>query len=287
MTRYTGTIGRTARDVADAQRVRWRVYGEEESMISASACVNGREIDAHDGHRDTIHVIVRADEEVVGTVRLLLGSAAPPVHADAAQRRRVGLDLDSRLDLTALAAPGVVLAEITRFCVLRAYRGTGVTPALFAALRAESARRGITHWVAVANTETDVIEDANLAHQIARAKKLVSPHLDVTPRAPAPPAPRRVRPCYTPDQRLRARLAPHALADLDLPRTLSVFARRMGARFVGGPYYEPDFGVFALPLVVALGDAAAPVCTSTTYPVSPTGTNAARRPPPSPGGGSW
>ena len=280
MTRYSCAVARTTREIGEAQRLRWRVYGQEENMLSARACVDGREIDARDGA--AVHFIVRAGEDVVGTVRLL------PASPDATGAGRVGLDLEAKLDLTALAAPGIVPAEITRFCVLRAYRGTGVTPALFAALHAESRRRGITHWLAVANTETDFAEDARLAYEIARARNLVSVDLQVAPRAPAvvPPATPRLRPCYTPEQRRRARTAPHALIELDLPRTLSVFARRMGARFAGAPYYEPDFGVFALPLVVALADAEPRRCTSTTYPVSPTGANAARRPSPSPGGGA-
>ena len=71
MIRYTGVIARTEREVAEAQRVRWRVYGEEEAMLAASGCVDGREVDPPNRRADTIHFIVRAGEEAVGTVRLL------------------------------------------------------------------------------------------------------------------------------------------------------------------------------------------------------------------------
>lgn len=284
MKRYQGSIARTAGEIVEVQRARWRVYGLEEKLLPASVAVDGREIDARDDDAGTVHFAVRAGGEVVGTVRL---QPASRQHATTGGTGRGcgGLDVASKVDLAALSVPGIVLAEVTRFCVLRAYRGTGVTPALFAALRAESERRGITHWVAAANTETDVAEDALIAYRIARANGLVSTRFHVSARAPAPaPTAPPTRPGYTDEQRRRARAGELAVADLDLPRTLSVFARRMGARFIGGPVFDPYFGVFALPLVVVLDDVR--VATSTTYPVSPTGANAASRPPPSPGGGS-
>jgi hypothetical protein len=37
-----------------------------------------------------------------------------------------------------------------------------------------------------------------------------------------------------------------------LPRTLSLLASKMGARFMGQPVYDPYFNVFALPLVTTL-----------------------------------
>lgn len=278
MQTYRCTIARTPREIADAQRVRWQVYGEEEKLLPASACVDGREIDARDGDASTVHFVVHAGEEMVGTVRLL------DVDARTGMSRggRIGLDLESKFDLAALAAHGIVPAEITRYCVLRAYRCTGVTPALFTALRAESERRGITHWVAGANMETDVPEDAAIAYRVAREKSLVSARFHAGARGPAAPPSRGARPYYTEEQRQSARAGD--LTGLDLPRTLSVFARRMGARFIGAPAYDAHFNVFALPLVATLADVR--LWTNTTYPVSPTGANAARRPPPSSGGGS-
>ena len=63
---------------------------------------------------------------------------------------------------------------------------------------------------------------------------------------------------YTEAERLRA--AGGDLTGIALPRTLSLFAKRMGARFVGPPLYDGHFNVFALPLVTALADLA--VCQS-------------------------
>jgi putative hemolysin len=240
-------IARTAREIEDAQRLRWRVYGDEESLLPASICDGGREIDARDFLDSTVHFLIYAGQDPVGTVRLLQSSAEETRHG-----RRLGLDLESKCDLGALSAPGIVAAEVTRYCVLREYRSTGVTSALFSALFAESSRRGITHWVAGANMETDCAEDAVLAYRVAREKRLVTDRSFTEPRAHELPETPRRRPYYTPEQRSRG--LGGALEGIPLPRTLSLFAKRMGARFIGSPVYDAYFNVFALPLIAALAD---------------------------------
>ncbi len=250
MSTFQCTIARTAREIRDAQRVRWRVYGEEEKLLPASAGVGGIEIDARDDRDDTIHFVVYAAGEAVGTVRLLQADGAA-----AGDGGRLGLELESKLELGGLIAPGVVPAEITRYCVLRRYRCTGVTRALLSGLRDESERRGITHWVAGANMETDFAEDAALAYRVAHDKDLISRHFHAEAHIAHPGRTARTRPCYTAEQRLRAQGGDRA--GLELPRVLSLFSRWMGARFIGAPVYDAYFNVFALPLVAALGDIAA------------------------------
>jgi putative hemolysin len=171
-------------------------------------------------------------------------------------RGRLGLDLESKVDLRMLSGSAISTAEVTRYCVLRRYRCTRVTHALFSLLREESARRGITHWVAGANMETDFAEDAALAYRVAGDQSLFSPRFRAEAHASRPPSTRRTRHCYTAEQRRHARAGERS--GLDLPRTLSLFARRMGARFIGPPVYDAYFNVFALPLVTALADLAVP-----------------------------
>lgn len=240
MQKFHCVIARTAQEITNAQRLRWTVYGEEERLLPASAHRDGRETDARDYCEGTTHFLVYDGREAVGTVRLLEPAGG------------LGLDLDAKFDLSALAAPGIAPAEVTRYCVLRHYRCTGVTSALFAALYAESARRGVTHWVAGANMGTDCAEDAELAYRLACAQDLVSGSFRAEPRASERPETPRRRPCYTEEQRLRAHNG--ELAGLDLPRTLALFARRMGARYVGAPAYDAYFNVFALPLVATLAE---------------------------------
>jgi len=239
------------REITDAQRLRWTVYGEEEGLLPASACEGGREIDALDYAEGTVHFLVYSGQDLVGTVRLLQSSA----EAARTERGRLGLDLESKVDLGALAAPGILAAEVTRYCVLRPFRSTGVTTALFQGLYAESVRRGVTHWVAGANMGTDCAEDAALAYRVAQEKKLMSDRFRAAPRAHESPQTPRKRPCYTEEERQRARGG--ELTGLHLPRTLALFATRMSARFLGPPVYDSYFNVFALPLVAQLADVGA------------------------------
>ncbi len=243
MKRFVCTVARSPREIEDAQRVRWRVYGEEEQMISRERCTEGREIDRRDDRADTIHLLVYAGREPVGTVRLLLAASSAGGHC-------LDLDLESEFELDAFASPGVAPAEVRGYCVLRDYRCTGVTLALYAGLRAESARRGITHWVAAANMETDFPEDAALAYAIAQDRKLVSTCFHARRRSHETPSTSRRRPCFSDRQRALGLRGDRD--QLVLPRTLSLLANKMGARFMGPPVYDTYFNVFALPLVTTL-----------------------------------
>lgn len=250
MRTFRCSIATTERQIMDAQSVRYRVYAGEEGLLPASVGVGGREIDDLDYRATTTHFLVYAGLDPVGTVRLLRGDA------EGAKGGRLGLDLESKVDLGALAAAGVTAGEVTRFCVLRRYRRTGVTGALFAGLRDESARLGVTHWVAGANMETDCAEDAVLAYRLACEKDLVSRGFSAEPRHRELPRTPRRRPYYTEEQ--RRRVAGGDLAGLELPRTLSLFASGMGARYIGPPVYDTYFDIFALPLVAALAEIPAP-----------------------------
>jgi hypothetical protein len=253
VTPFRCEIARSPREIADAQRVRWIVYGEEEQLLPPAAGRDGREIDARD-HDGAVHLLAYAGDEPVGTIRLLparAGHRAP----DACRAGALGLDLESRFVLTAPPAPALALAEVTRYCVVRRYRCTPVARMLHAALAAESRRRGITRWLAAANMETDVARDAALVHALVCTRHLVDPHFHAEPRPPAarqpmpggPPRAAGGRRCYTDDEHRRA--ADGYIADLRLPRTIALFTTKLGARCIGAPAYDPTFNVFALPIV--------------------------------------
>jgi putative hemolysin len=242
METFRCVVAREGPAIADAQRVRFLVYCEEEGLLSPSAGTGEREIDARDDGDSAVHFLVYAGGEPAGTVRLLLPEEG-------------ALELESKVDLDVFKQGGVSAAEVTRYCVLRRHRNTGVTAALLAGLYEESVRRGITHWLAGANMETDCPEDAAIAHRVAIEKAMMHERIRVAPRCPEVPWTARKRPFYTDEQRLRA--AAGEVASLPLPRPLSVFAAGMGARFIGAPVYDGHFGVFALPLCAALADVAA------------------------------
>src|SRR6185312_15403436 len=103
-----------ARRVADAQRVRERVFVEEKGLLGHGADPSGRERDAYDDLGSTLHFIVYADGAPVATARLL----RPDPAVARAIGQPMGIDLASRYDLGALSLPGLSLAEVSRMCVV-------------------------------------------------------------------------------------------------------------------------------------------------------------------------
>jgi hypothetical protein len=223
----------------DAARLRREVYRDEESMPLSPESPQREKSDS------ISHLVAYVDGAPVGSVRLVIASPH-----DGAGPGRFGLELESCFTLSGFEAPGTVLAEVTRFCVLRRFRGSRVAAALFDLLRLESRRRGVTHWVAAANMETDIAEDAQLTYRLIEARGLLEDAWRAQPcDAPSTPT-LGFRPAFTPEQRLKA--SQGELGGLKLPRTLNLFATKMGARYIGPPAYEPRFRVFALPLAVEL-----------------------------------
>ncbi|WP_434382879.1 GNAT family N-acetyltransferase [Melittangium boletus] len=246
MATLTCHIAATQRQLDDALRVRWKVFGEELELLGRTTHGVPRENNGFDTLATTAHVIVYAEDVPVATARLLL----PNPEVARATGHRLGIDLESKVDLTDLAGPGLVFAETTRFCILKDWRHSAVLMRLHAGLYQESRLRGVTHWIASANTETDSAEDARLLHQVAahqgllstrwRARSLVSP--------PSPEVP--TAPLYTPEERVRAHQG--HWEGLRLPRVLSLFSGKLGARFIAEPLYDAGFRRFSLPLVAAL-----------------------------------
>jgi len=231
--------------IADAERLRFKVYCEEERLLPARSFADERESDARDRCPRTTHVLAYMGSEAVGTVRLIRSQGCP-------SSGKVDLPLEARFALRGFERPGLVVAEVTRYCVLRKFRGTRVVADLFEALLVASLRRGVTHWVAAANMETDSDEDAAIAHRLVSAQGLLSETFRAEARAVSQPPSIVQRPLYTAEQRSRARRG--ELAGLKAPPILSLFARRMGARYLGPPAFDDHFNVFALPLVAALSE---------------------------------
>jgi hypothetical protein len=196
----------------------------------------------------TVHLVVYADGEPVATSRLLL----PNPEVARASAGHLGIELEQKLDLSGVGGPGLVFAESTRFCILKRWRHSEVLLRLQAGLYEESRRRGVTHWIASANTETDSDEDAHLVFQLAAWRGWLSQRWRVTARKPseAPAIPG--APLFTSSERERARQG--LLEGLRMPRVLSLFAQKMGARFVAEPLYDPAFRRFSMPLVAALDE---------------------------------
>lgn len=251
-------FAKTEREIRDAQRVRFRVYVEEEGLSTRHG--SGRELDedARDFCANTSHVVVYDSVEPVATVRLV----RPQTCADPERALRE-LDLSSRFRLDGFAGEALRPAEVTRYCVLRRYRGSRAAALLFRSLLAASTEHRITHWVAAANTQTDSALDAEILYPLAMSRGLTTTRFTARAIQRVEAHQGGQEPCrvtetriYTPDQLALA--ARGEYDELELPPVLSLFARRMGARYMGAPVYDSRFGVYAMPLVSVVAEQRAP-----------------------------
>ncbi|PTL82216.1 GNAT family N-acyltransferase [Vitiosangium sp. GDMCC 1.1324] len=248
MTSMCCRVATTQRQLDDALRVRWAVFGAELKLLGGPVPPAPREVNCFDTLETTVHLVVYADDVPVATSRLLLPNPEVARTTDGG----LGIELDQKLNLSGLAEPGLLFAESTRFCILKRWRHSEALLRLQAGLYEESRRRGVTHWIASANTETDSAEDAQLVFQVAAHKGLVSQRWRVQARVPSTPPVSPNAPFYSPPERACAHQG--RLQGLRLPRVLSLFAHKMGARFIAEPIYDMGFRRFSLPLVAALDE---------------------------------
>jgi hypothetical protein len=239
-------VATTQRQLDDALRVRWAVFGAEMRLLEGPVPPAPREVSCFDTLETTVHLVVYADDTAVATARLLL----PNPEVSLATGGHLGIELEQKLDLSEVGGAGLRFAESTRFCILKSWRHSEVLLWLQAGLYKESRRRGVTHWIASANMETDSAEDAHLVFQVAAYQRLVNPRWRLRLRTPVQPPAIPSALFYTDLERAHARQG--RLDGLRMPRTLLLFAHKMGARFVAGPLYDAGFRRFSLPLIAAL-----------------------------------
>jgi L-ornithine Nalpha-acyltransferase len=205
-----------------------------------------RDIDGFDSLATTTHFVVTAGARPVGAVRLLYQNQEV-AHATG---WRYGIALESKYRLDALPAPGMVLAEPSRFCVLPRWRNSPVALKLTASLYFESMRWGISHWVTVSNAETDSLEDARLTYALAASLGATTRPQQVTPRASVAPPETPELPLYTPGQRERARRGD--FLGLRLPPLLRFLVDKLNAKVMGAPIFDTSVGRCSIPTLIEL-----------------------------------
>jgi putative hemolysin len=221
---------RWARDEADlraAQRLRHQVFVQELGARTAppAGTLAGHDADLFDAFCE--HLLVLADEQVIGTYRVLTPDAA---------RRAGGLYTEREFDLTRLRPWRARMMEAGRACVHADWRHGGPILALWAALGDFMQRNGLDSMVGCASVG---MRDGG--HQAADLwRQLAATHL-------APIA-----------QQVRPRL-PLPVDDLATGRPVVVPPLikgylRSGAKLLGPPAWDPDFGTADLPLMLRLAD---------------------------------
>jgi putative hemolysin len=215
---YTISFAAHQDEIADAQRLRYKVFAEEMGAKLASAPANPREpgydIDEFDSHCE--HLLVRDQNEgkVVGAYRLL-----PPENA-----RRVGrLYSESEFDLTRLAHLRAGAVEAGRSCVHWDHRNGAVIMLLWAGIARYMKRYGYQHLVGCASIPLrDGGHAAANLYAALKADQFAAPEYRVFPRVPLP---------Y---ERLRNGEA------TAMPALIKGYLRA-GAKVGGAPAWDPDF----------------------------------------------
>lgn len=231
--RLEAVWARHADEVQAAQRLRFRVFGEEMGarLTPPSGTPAGLDVDLYD--RFCEHLIVRtvgaADQpsEVVGTYRVLTPAGAKLVG---------GLYTDNEFDLVRLQRLRPRLAELGRSCIDARFRTGGVILLLWSQLVQFMQANGLDRMVGCASVP--MRDGGHLAASLW--EKLRHTHLApiecrVNPRLPLP----------VDDLRHDLEVEPPALIRGYL---------QCGARVLGAPAWDPDFGTADLPMMLHLQD---------------------------------
>ncbi|MEU7861309.1 GNAT family N-acyltransferase [Nonomuraea sp. NPDC049141] len=205
--RYTVGMATSAADVQAAQRLRHQVFGEEMGARLDSP-VSGLDVDRFDAYCD--HLLVRYDDEVVGTYRLL-----PPGRMDR-------LYADAEFDLANLAPIRKNLVEAGRTCVHPDHRGGAVVGLMWAGIARYMVNGGHKWLAGCCSVPLD--DRGVLAAGVVERVPLGPVEYRVTPRDPW----RRGRGVVSSD-----RFVPPALLRGYL---------RLGSWVCGAPAHDRDFG---------------------------------------------
>jgi putative hemolysin len=214
---YSISFATSEAEVAEAQRLRYKVFAEEMGAKLASAPEAGEpgyDIDEFDAHCE--HLLVREETEgkVVGAYRLL-----PPDNA-----RRIGrLYSESEFDLSRLDHLRPRILEVGRSCVHWEHRNGVVIMMLWAGVTRFAWRYGYDYSVGCASIS--LRDGGHMAANLYASLKpedFVAPEYRVFPRLPLP-----VEKLRTDDV---APVAPLIKGYL-----------RLGAKMGGAPAWDPDF----------------------------------------------
>lgn len=224
---------RHADEVIQAQRLRYQVFADEMGARLATPpdTAVGLDVDRFDAACE--HLIVRTVEspdapaEVVGTYRVLTPAAA---------RLIGGLYSESEFDLGRLDALRPRMAELGRSCTAQGWRQGGVILLLWASLAEFMHRNGLDLMIGCASVP--MRDGGHFAASLwngLRQTHLAGPERRVQPRQPL--------------------LVDELDGDLEVeaPPLIKGYLK-CGAKLLGAPAWDPEFGVADLPMLLDLKD---------------------------------
>jgi len=216
-------LARTANEIRDAQRLRYRVFAEEVGA-NLPTRTPGIDQDIYDQYCEHLVVRDRGSGEVVGNYRIL-----SPENA-----RQVGYYSENEFDLTRLQHLRPRLVEIGRSCVHPDYRNGATIALLWSGLANYMKERGYDYLMGCAS-----ISMADGGHAAASLYNRLSENLGpqeyrVFPRCPLPLA------ALKKDQ------------PAEMPPLIKAYLRA-GAWVCGEPAWDPDFNTADLPILMPMG----------------------------------
>ncbi len=213
--KLSSSIARTPAEVAEAQRMRYKVFGEEMGAKLPSAD-QGLDIDRFDTYCDHLLVRNNDDNKVVGTYRML-----PPEQAVKAG----GYYSETEFDMSRLAHLRGSMVEVGRSCVHPDYRDGGTITQLWGGLADYITKNGHEYLIGCAS-----ISMGDGGHYAASVYNKVH-------KLHAAPSEYKVFPhCPLPLHALNRDL------DVSIPPLIKGYLR-LGAYIAGQPAWDPDFNV--------------------------------------------
>lgn len=211
--RIVTSLARSAAEVREAQRLRYKVFGEE---MGAALSSGADEIDRDRFDAYCEHLLVRdkEDDKVVGTYRIL--SPAQAIQTG-------GYYSESEFDLGRLAHIRSQLVEVGRSCVHKDYRSGAVITQLWSGLAGYMLQHGHEYLIGCASIGMgDGGHYAASVYHGIREQYAAPPEYRVFPRSPLPLA------------------ALHISPDVAIPPLIKGYLR-LGAYVCGEPAWDPDF----------------------------------------------
>ncbi len=213
--KLSSSIARTPAEVAEAQRMRYKVFGEEMGAKLPSAD-QGLDIDRFDTYCDHLLVRNNDDNKVVGTYRML-----PPEQAVKAG----GYYSETEFDMSRLAHLRGSMVEVGRSCVHPDYRDGATITQLWGGLANYITKNGHEYLIGCAS-----ISMGDGGHYAASV-------YDKVHKLHAAPSEYKVFPhCPLPLHALNRDL------DVSIPPLIKGYLR-LGAYIAGQPAWDPDFNV--------------------------------------------
>jgi len=207
------SLARSATEVREAQRLRWRVFADEGGARLASP-ESGFDVDRFDAH--CVHILVRdlADDQVIGTYRVLTGAASTLAG---------GFYSETEFDLNRLNHLRPRIAELGRSCVHPDYRSGAVITLLWGAIVDVVSASGCDILIGCASVSMkDGGHTAAAINERMVREHLAPPEYRVTPRTPVNLAGR---------DPIRAEATPPLIKGYV----------RAGAWVCGAPHWDADF----------------------------------------------